>query len=118
MKIFVTTQFEGFHRWKDAPEEVKFLRDIHRHMFHVRVEIDVIDYDREIEFIALKTLLNNQIAAIKIAPEAVEYSCETYAKLILCALRKVYKRKMLCEVSEDGENGAIVETDDKGALNY
>lgn len=118
MRVFVTAQFEGFHRWKDAPEEVKFLRDIHRHMFHVRIEIDVINCDREIELIQLKMLLNNLIQVIRLAPEAAEYSCETYAKLILGALRKVYKRKMLCEVSEDGENGAIVETDEKGALNY
>ena len=35
--IFITDKFEGYHKYVDAPEEVAFLRNAHRHLFGVRV---------------------------------------------------------------------------------
>ena len=47
-KIFVVvkTEFEGFHSWEDAPDEVSFLRNLHRHIFHVTAKWKV-NHDAE-----------------------------------------------------------------------
>ena len=31
--IIVRTQFEGFHKYVHAPDEVSYLRQLHRHIF-------------------------------------------------------------------------------------
>ena len=117
MRIFVTTQFEGLHRWKDAPEKVSFLREYHRHMFHVRFEVEVTKEDRDIEFILLKRELNRLIEILFVGTK-LDDSCEMIAKRIcdfmtrkrhLCA-----GRACTCEISEDGENGAIVGITEEG----
>lgn len=117
MKIFVTTQFEGLHRWKDAPEEVSFLREYHRHIFHVRFEVEVSKEDREIEFILLKRELNHLVDTLFVGGK-LDDSCESIAKRILDFMtRKRHlceDRAARCEVSEDGENGAIVEITKEG----
>ena len=59
--IYINTQFEGFHCWKEAPIEVSFLRNFHRHMFKVKVWIEVRSNDREIEFFMFKKDVNNII---------------------------------------------------------
>lgn len=118
MKVFVTTQFEGMHRWKDAPEQVDFLRNYHRHMFHVRLEVEVVEEDREIEFILLKRELNNQIERL-FKDVLLDYSCEAIAKMIIIYMQEqniCQNRRVLCEVSEDGENGAIVEATKEGVF--
>lgn len=117
MHIFITTQFEGFHRWKDAPESVGFLRDIHRHIFHVKVTASVTHAERDIEFILFKREVEEIIQRIQADEDTSQplsdWSCETWAKAILTALRdRGYNNKMTCEISEDGENGAVVSTED------
>lgn len=117
MNIFITTQFEGFHRWKDAPEAVSFLRDVHRHIFHVKVTASVSHAERDIEFILFKREVEEIIQTIKdggyvTSQPLTDWSCETWAKAILTILRnRGYNNKMICEFSEDGENGAIVTTE-------
>lgn len=119
MKIFITTQFADLHRWKDAPEEVEFLRFPHRHMFKVRLEIEVVEQDREIEFLTAKRMLD---AAVRTRSEdellhSLEWSCETIAVNILNRMHQAYSgRFMTCEVSEDGENGAVVSIDEEGKI--
>lgn len=107
IRVFCTTQFEGFHCWPDAPREVDYLRSVHRHVFHVRVEKIVNHNDRDVEFITLKHEVNSTIAELQREQSATvlpTWSCETWATKLLERL-KLSK----CEVSEDGENGAIVE---------
>lgn len=101
--IWVTTQFEGFHRWKDAPDEISYLRDFHRHIFHVKLGKEVKHDNREIEFISLKNSIDSYILGI-FKGKKFEYSCEELARLLLSYVDGDY-----CEVSEDGENGARVE---------
>ena len=48
--IYIQTQFTGYHRWDDAPDCVAFLRNTHRHVFHVKVTVPVQHNDRAIEF--------------------------------------------------------------------
>lgn len=102
IRIFATTQFEGFHRWPSAPPATAYLRDRHRHVFHVRAELEVEHGDRAVEFITLKGELNRLIEEAR-GPMTEEWSCEHWASYLLGALQldKV-------EVSEDGENGAVV----------
>lgn len=100
--VWVTTSFPGFHRWKDAPEECKYLRDWHRHIFHVKLYKKVSHDNRDIEFIKLKNkvtlYLNETYAHAKF-----DNSCEQIAKNLLDNFDAE-----CVEVSEDGENGALV----------
>jgi hypothetical protein len=88
--------------WPNPLEEVAFLGAPHRHEFHVKAEKVVSHNDRDIEFILLKRAIAATIEKMK--SQSINWSCETWAENILEAhgLDKV-------EVSEDGENGAIVE---------
>ncbi len=103
--IEVRHRFEGFHRWAQAPEQVKFLRDLHRHEFHVRLRMQVSHNERELEFILVKRWL----AILLIEVATAESSCESIAEFILKEAKDRYGfRGMECEVSEDGENGAVL----------
>ena len=117
MKIFVTTQFEGMHRWIDAPDEVAFLRAYHRHMFHVRFEVEVTKEDRDIEFILLKRELNVLIRTLFVGNK-LDDSCESIARRIVDFMTREHRmcagRAASCEVSEDGENGAVVSINKEG----
>ena len=103
--VFITTSFEGFHCWPDAPDEVGFLRDRHRHIFHVRLEAEVKHDDRDIEFILLKRAVDIEIKKVINSndPATQNWSCESWA-------RHLFKKfnATLVEVSEDKENGAII----------
>lgn len=101
--IWVTTTFVGFHRWKDAPDEVAFLRSWHRHVFHVKVTKQVSHMNRDIEFFLLKRDVDEFVQK-KFNGQRFEYSCEQLAQQIL-----EHVEASSVEVSEDKENGAIVE---------
>lgn len=107
--IFVTTQFEGFHRYPNAPEEVAYLRELHRHTFHVRATIEVYHDDRELEFIIVKHRLNKQISALQEVMKA-ETSCEFMADYLYNWIKDTYgkERSVVVEVNEDNENGSFV----------
>ena len=60
--IWVTFRREGIHCYPEAAtnpdlEDVAFLSNPHRHMFHFKVWIDVKHDSREIEFIQFKRWL-------------------------------------------------------------
>lgn len=114
-KVFCTLKFEGTHCYPDAPEEVRYLRDPHRHMFGVRVEMEVHHDDRDIEFIMMKHVVQSQLHAVyPFDPVRRIYdlgttSCESIARMIAEQLQKRYgPRAIVVTVDEDGENGAIV----------
>ncbi len=109
--VYCTAQVERLHKWDKAGEfeEVSYLANLHRHVFHVRAWVEVFDDDREIEFIMLKHRVEKLIDGWG----SVVGSCEMMAREILEYLKVMYKdkpRKFKVEVSEDGENGAMVET--------
>ena len=101
--VWVTHQYVAFHRWADAPAEVMFLREYHRHVFHVKLGVEVSHGDRDVEFFILKDRLANYCSA-QFKDRYMELSCEQMATQIVNALHGAW-----CEVSEDGENGAWVE---------
>ena len=107
--IWVTTSFEGFHYYKDAPEEVAFLRNLHRHIFHVKVFIEVFHNDRDIEFILFKRFVNKLINELVLDNNK---SCEMIADELAGHIKDKYPgRRLIIEVSEDNENGVRKEYD-------
>lgn len=105
--VYVTFQEEFLHKYEDAPEEVAYLKNVHRHIAHIKAEIEVFNNDREIEFIMLKHQLQNHVALKLGMHDGTNHSCETIAEMILHYLRSYYgvDRDITVEVSEDGENG-------------
>ena len=109
MKIYVwlTTKFEGYHNWPDAPVHLSFLRSTHRHIFHVKMLFEVSHSDRDIEFIETKWKVEDYIKNRWDSSQArprTGVSCEMIAEDLL-----EHFDAFRVEISEDGENGAIVE---------
>ncbi len=109
--IEIRTEFEAYHFWPEAPEEVMFLRGIHRHIFKVRARMNVSHSDRELEFFIVKGKINGMIhkVILKDGNFLGRTSCEDIAKMIVdWIVLNLGRIKIEVEVSEDGENGAIV----------
>lgn len=108
-KIFCTLQVEGLHCWPECPyEEVKYLRDPHRHVFHIKATKKVTHDDRDVEFIMLKHKIEDYFYEKYFDSDLRlmnfgSMSCEMIAKELIAKFNL-----LRCEVSEDGENGAIV----------
>jgi len=116
-KIWVTFRREGTHKFPAAltdPKfktgdeyDVSFLGYPHRHMFHFKIAIEVFHDDREIEFIQFKRWLENLYG--KGVLELDYKSCEMMATDLYQQISEKYpKREVTIEVSEDGENGAVI----------
>lgn len=109
--IKVKTQFEALHEYKDAPEEVKFLRNPHRHLFKVELTLETKHTDREIEFFILKKAVEAEINNYRMKNGM--QSCEALAKYLVVTFEEyktnaLEKRNCRAEVSEDGENAGFV----------
>jgi len=107
--IWVTNQKELYHAYPNAPEEVSFLRNKHRHIFHFKTYIEVMHDDREIEFIMFKNFI--QLGFLEqIDIELNNKSCEMLSDLLYAYVNSAYpNRKIIIEVSEDKENGSYKE---------
>lgn len=104
-RVWVTFDRVGFHCYPDAPEEVAYLRDRHRHVFKFKVEVSVTHAERDIEFHMLKNFLEKQYPVTECGGK----SCETMALEVLNLIEENYpNRRASVEVSEDGECGAVV----------
>ena len=108
--IKVKSQFVGFHRYVNAPDEVAFLRNPHRHIFHVTARIEVFHDDRELEFFLVKKEIGKFIDGYTFANKQNLGSCEMMAQSFVRQIRSLYglNREICVEVSEDGENSAEV----------
>ena len=125
-KIWVTFQKEGMHRYPAAATDpalatgdeydVSFLANPHRHIFHFRVWIDVVHNDRDIEFIQFKRWLENLYRDDTLQ---LDYkSCEMMADDLYIQIASRYpNRAVWIEVSEDGENGALIKYEITRPLN-
>jgi len=104
--IWITTQFEGIHKYPEAPEDVDFLKNAHRHIFHLKIWIEVFHNDRDIEFILFKRFINSLIKENYFNFK----SCEMISDDLYKNISKNYPdRNIMIEVSEDGENGSYKE---------
>lgn len=121
--VEVNAQFEGFHKFPKASEvfndSIKFLEDVHRHIFHVSLTVEVFHNDRDIEFILLKRDLQSvlsEIASSMTYAKGVSKSCEMMCEEIYSKMGRYYpkvftfkeSRDIRIKVSEDGENAGII----------
>jgi len=103
--IWVTTQFEGFHKYPNAPLEVSFLKNKHRHLFGVKVWIEVFHNERDIEFILFKRFVES-----KLNGKCDNRSCEEISDLLHSEIVNKYpNREIRIEINEDKENGSYKE---------
>lgn len=103
--VYCKVQFEGIHCWPGCPfDEVAYLRDPHRHIFHITAHKQVFHNDRDVEFIMLKHRIEKYL--IEQYPDHMlgATSCEMLGHKLMNEFDLV-----LVDVSEDGENGAIVQ---------
>lgn len=116
-KIWVTFRKEGIHCYPAAATDpalatgndmdVSFLGTPHRHIFHFRVWVDVVHNDRDIEFIQFKRWLEKLYATGTLALNFK--SCEMICDDLYTQIAQRYPdRAVWIEVSEDGENGALI----------
>lgn len=105
--IWVTFQKKGFHRYPDAPEDVKYLRDVHRHIFKFKVGVEVTHDNRDIEFHQFLNWLEGLFAETVLN---VDYkSCEMIANDIYEQIVLQYgELRCFISVAEDGECGAFM----------
>lgn len=116
--IGIRFEVEGFHNYPDASknhgESVKFLEQTHRHIFKFNCKKRVNHDNRDEEFILLrrkvKQYINRKFPVFESGCECYDFgsmSCEMIAKNIL----KQFDFDSV-EVSEDGENYAVVEKEE------
>ena len=113
-QIWITFRKEGIHKYPaaltdPALADVQFLGYPHRHMFHFRVWIDVFHNDRDLEFIQFKrwceSLYNSDNSVLSLDHK----SCEMMADDLYIQIAQRYPGRVVhIEVSEDGENGALI----------
>jgi hypothetical protein len=107
--VYCQTRVIGFHSWPNAPDEVKYLRNKHRHEFHIKVTVKVEHNDRDIEFITLRSAVDRMFDGASAEHDFGAKSCEMIAEDIIYFVEADENYKIYSvEVSEDGENGAIV----------
>lgn len=115
--IYVTFQQEGIHKYPAAltdpklatgkDDDVSFLGYPHRHMFHFKVSLEVFHDDRDVEFIQFKreleALYSNDVMQLDFK------SCEMMAQELAKYIQTKYSnRKLIIDISEDGENGCCI----------
>ncbi len=106
--IIVNIQVPGVHRWLACPiDEVGYLRNYHRHMFHIKCYLKVGHADRDVEIIMFKKKVKDYLREEYFDTDNDvcffdNMSCEMIAK-------ELYDQFGLeaCEVLEDNENGAV-----------
>lgn len=107
--IWATIKFqrEFFHRWPSAPEEVKFLSYLHRHLFHFTVQVQQFGDDRDLEYFILSRKIQQWWDMQKWSEST---SCEQFALAIKRYLEIQYMDRLVkVSVFEDDENGAVLE---------
>lgn len=109
-EVYCKVNFEAVHNWPGVVnipglEEVDYLQYPHRHVFVIRAYSKVTHTDRDVEFIWLAHQIEKFMKAQFPDGKLGAMSCEMIGELILNNFPAVYK----VDVSEDDENGAIME---------
>lgn len=113
----ITSMFRvhGTHCWPNAPDEVGYLRVVHRHEFVIRMTVRVYHDDRDVEFHMLQAqahrLLSDIFHIATGSPWGYDFgghSCEDIAKMLGRALQGEKVDVQRVSVFEDDENGAEV----------
>lgn len=114
--VIVKTQFEALHQWKTIPtgHPSAYLKNIHRHMFHIEMRFLVNDSDRQIEFFDMRQKVNKFLVSyydLRDLPSGLPMLTNTSCEMIGETLLEFFKQCgcRWVQVLEDGEMGAIVE---------
>lgn len=122
--ITVRHSFNALHRWVEAPPEVSFLRNAHRHEFTVCLTVEVTHGDRQVEFFILQKFLatcvrrlfgtqglhtvgKDDSPELNLGLPIVYHSCEDMAEAVLLDFERMGYKVSAVSVSEDGENEGI-----------
>jgi len=122
-QIWITWQREGIHKYPaaltdPALADVQFLGYPHRHIFHFRVWIDVFHNDRDLEFIQFKRWCESLYSGHGAVLSLDHKSCEMMADDLYIQIASRYPGRVVhIEVSEDGENGALIRYELTNPLN-
>lgn len=104
MNVIVRTQFPAIHYWPTCPyEDVRYLKSLHRHVFHVTMKWHVTHDNRDIEFIRTKEQVDLWIDENWRNKELHNMSCEMMADALCRRFGCFY-----ASVFEDNENGSEV----------
>lgn len=109
--IVINLRIEALHNWPEArtiAPQVGFLSDLHRHEFHISCKKQVSHNERDIEIIMFKRdvqqyLKDKYFDAHQNIINFGPLSCESIAEELIN-----HFDLEVCEVLEDGENGAAV----------
>ncbi len=110
--IVVTTEFKSFHKYTDAPKQVAFLRNIHRHKFFVKAKFEVTHDNRDLEFFIIQSKLEGYIGSVllpKLNDSQHQMSCEMMARLLIECFVQEGLPVTFMSIFEDNENGAEIE---------
>lgn len=110
---------EGIHRWESCNiEEVKYLRDYHRHLFEISVIKEVTHSNRDIEFIQFKHKI---FSYLKEQYWSIAHNCCFFGNSSCEMIAEELIRKFglsRCSVKEDGENGALLEVESNEDISH
>lgn len=106
--IGVEVRLQGWHSWPDAHDQRAYLASLHRHMFHVRADVQVFHDDREVEFHDLRDVIATWWGDE--ASQTDRGSCEHIARDLhdFLAAYVGTDRYITVSVGEDGEAWATV----------
>lgn len=107
MKTMIITKnkIEGFHFYSEAPKNVSFLKNNHRHIFYIECRFEVKNLNREIEIFTQQKSIESYIKNQYGIPAQFEgLSCEMIAVELLKEFNCSYVK-----VLEDGEGGAVIQ---------
>lgn len=111
--IWVTFQKAGIHyfpaaKTEKALQDVSYLGQPHRHLFKFKVSIEVFHNDRDIEFHQFLNWIESLYTDKQLALDNM--SCEMLSDELAKSIRNKYpERKLIIEISEDGECGSIID---------
>lgn len=102
--VIIRTSFEGIHRWTGCSIlDVSFLRNNHRHIFHVEAKAEVNHTDRDIEFIMEKRKIDQYLSRF-----GTEYMGNMSCEDVGVDLLNEFPELCSVKIFEDNENGAEV----------
>lgn len=111
--IWVTFQKSGFHKYPQAAtdpalSDVSYLGQKHRHLFKFKVAIEIFHNDRELEFHQVLNFCESLYAekTLDVDFKSVEMIADDLFDILAL---KYPKRKIIIDISEDGECGCSIE---------
>lgn len=111
LTVTARTRCIGFHHWPAAPARRSYLRDRHRHEFHITARVSVAHSERAVEFHDLQADIARDIYTLaeECTDDAYDFgasSCETLATGLADRLTGHGYAVLEVTWSEDGENDA------------